>query len=119
MRTQMDHNFQFADQSFQGGDVRLWADHFNCHRFDRFLAIFDSNGFGFDDSTETSSTQMYTFIVKYVILQFKIEWKQENCLVVTEFQPIPGEFPSDIVWQYFNLVIQTQIFVDFVRISSE
>ena len=89
MRTQVDHGFQFADQSFQGGDVRLRADHFNFDRFDRFLAIFDSNGFAFDNSTETSSPSCVPSIVKYVIYNSKWNYKKIVELLPADSWGIP------------------------------
>jgi hypothetical protein len=60
MRSQVDEDFQFTNQSFQGCDVRYRFDHFDCDRFDRFLWIFDSSGFTQDNSAKTSFAQLYS-----------------------------------------------------------
>jgi hypothetical protein len=62
VRSQVDEDFQFTDESFHCGEVCFRPNHFDGHRFDSLFGVFDSHRFRFDYTTKATNSKLYSLI---------------------------------------------------------
>lgn len=90
MRSQMHQNFHFTDQCFQSYDISFRTNHFDGHSLDVFIRSFNAHCFRLDNSTEASSSQLYSYVLRFLKRHVSFKFETHVCKTYQELNDFWG-----------------------------